>query len=178
MADPVVPAQSLDPPGQGQWIITTDDVLSYVKYVDLLAVATNQAATFWQTDPPGCPTRCILAFGQWNQNMGVSGPWQLWYEGWRDFALAMQTSYWARINGWDSVTQKHKELLGFLQDARALGLPNVPADKPLPSGPYSWKGLTDEVSGAAAKTQGVLDDLVILGLLAVGVFAIIELRKK
>lgn len=175
-------ADAAPAPGSDKWIHSTDDILQYAQYIDQLVVKLDEAARFWETDPPGCPSqRCILAYAQWNAEMGAAGPWQSWREQWAAFLLELQTSYWARIGmHWDTLEGRQNELLRLLAAARALGLPKVPADLPLPVAPTGPGGtlgnMGDQFKKGADKVDSIANKFMI-GAALIGAFLVVrELR--
>jgi hypothetical protein len=177
-ADPPVGA-----PGSGQWIQSTDDVLAYARYIDQLVVRLNDAVSFWQTDPPGCPAhlRCIIVLAQWNHNLGAMGPWDYWHERWTNLLRDLETSYWARVSEWDALVDLHRELLSFLAQARALGLPHVPDDLPMPTGPTGPGSTLGDLGGALDKggqhIENILGKLLIGGAIVGAVLIAREFKK-
>ncbi len=177
-ADPTSP-DAPPAPGSDKWFHSTDDILHYAQYIDQLVVRLDAAARYWETDPPGClGQRCILAYAQWNAEMGAAGPWQSWREQWAAFLLDLQVSYWARLGThWDTLEGRQNELLRLLAQARALGLPNVPPDLPMPiqpTGPGGTLGnVGDQFKKGAEKVESVVDKLLI-GAAIIGGFLIVR----
>lgn len=170
-------AVGADPPASGDLIISTDDVLAYANYVDAFVSQLDRATMHWASDPPGCePSRCVLVAIQWSKDMGAMGPWEYWAENWRSFLHNLQTSYWARVNAWDTVKARHNELLGFLEHARALKLPDVPGGGKVPEGPLEHAGNT--VGKGAEHVESILDKLLLGGALVAAVLVAREAKTR
>jgi hypothetical protein len=94
------------------------------------------------------------------------GPWDYWHERWTNLLRDLETSYWARVSEWDALVDLHRELLSFLAQARALGLPHVPDDLPMPTGPTGPGSTLGDLGGALDKGGQHIEN--ILGKLLIG----------
>lgn len=119
------------PPHEADAWISKEDSWDYAEWVDRRVDKVAAAAAFVYENIVGHPNQetAEIAFAAWN------GEWLPWEDSWKQYHAELRDSDWARVNSWDKIKEKHRQLLELREEldviAQSVGL-KVPKIASLP----------------------------------------------
>lgn len=160
------------PPHESDVWITTDDAWDYAEWLDRRASKLGYYAQDHIVDAPS-PSEALVAW---------SGSFFPWHHGWKAYHAELEHGAlgkdvpdditWARVNSWDKIKEKHRQLLELQAELDALaaeeGLPEPP---PVPGLPYELPDRAgDGVKKVAGEIGSNLQTVAIIAAIVGGIY--------